>query len=78
MSKLNEELRQMIKEEREITKDEYEAVQKQIDFQKSKFRAVLFLIINRIHILGQSLKIYLPVQVNKRQQSDHDHSDEKE
>jgi len=26
MSKLNEELRQMIKEEREITKDEYEAV----------------------------------------------------
>ena len=32
MSKLNEELRQMIKEEREITKDEYEAVQKQIDF----------------------------------------------
>ena len=78
MSKLNEELRQMIKEEREITKDEYEAVQKQIDFQKSKFRAVLFLIINRIHILGQSLKIYLPVQVNKRQQSDHDQSDEKE
>jgi hypothetical protein len=32
MSKLNEELRQMIKEEREITKDEFESVQKQIDF----------------------------------------------
>jgi hypothetical protein len=32
MSKLNEELRQMIKEEREITKDEFESVQKKIDF----------------------------------------------
>ena len=32
MSKLNEGLRQMIKEEREITKHEFEAVQKQIDF----------------------------------------------
>lgn len=50
--KLNEELRQMIKEEREITKDEFDALQKSIEFQKSKFRAVLFLIINRIHILG--------------------------
>jgi conjugal transfer/entry exclusion protein len=34
--------------------------------------------INRIHILGQTLKIYLPVQITKRYQSEQDPNDEKE